>query len=57
MLALALIGKACSIVFFFGAWWYYVPPKTNSTNNEDQQVCANGNGHINLAHTNDIERF
>lgn len=57
MLALALIGKACSIVFFFGAWWYYVPPKTNSTNNEEQQVCANGNGHINLAHTNDIERY
>lgn len=57
MLALALIGKACSIVFFFGAWWYYVPPKTKAINNEDQQVSANGNGHINLAHTNGIERF
>lgn len=56
MLALALIGKACSIVFFFGAWWYYVPPKTIQTN-EEQQVSANGNGHINLAHTNEIERF
>ncbi|XP_055599366.1 solute carrier organic anion transporter family member 4A1 [Uranotaenia lowii] len=39
MLLLALIGKACSILFFFGAWFYYIPPKTMSNGSG-----AGGNG-------------
>ncbi|XP_055641042.1 solute carrier organic anion transporter family member 4A1 [Toxorhynchites rutilus septentrionalis] len=38
MLLLALIGKACSIVFFFGAWFYYIPPKAVATNGTDERV-------------------
>ncbi|KAL4713814.1 hypothetical protein ACJJTC_015468 [Scirpophaga incertulas] len=26
MLALALVGKLCSVLFFFLAWWFYRPP-------------------------------
>ena len=26
MLALALVGKLCSVLFFFFAWWFYRPP-------------------------------
>lgn len=26
MLALALVGKFCSVLFFFLAWWFYRPP-------------------------------
>lgn len=35
MLALAFIGKLCSIVFFFGAWWFYIPPKKVDFSRED----------------------
>ncbi|XP_058818487.1 solute carrier organic anion transporter family member 4A1 [Topomyia yanbarensis] len=35
MLLLALIGKACSVVFFFGAWFYYIPPKAVRNGSED----------------------
>lgn len=46
MLALALIGKICSIVFFFGAWWCYIPPKTGDPQplvTIDQQVVVLNN--------------
>ncbi|KAK6617800.1 hypothetical protein RUM43_014028 [Polyplax serrata] len=26
MLGIAVIGKACSLLFFFCSWWFYVPP-------------------------------
>ncbi|GAB0098809.1 Solute carrier organic anion transporter family member [Sergentomyia squamirostris] len=29
MLALAFIGKICSVIFFLGAWWFYIPPKAS----------------------------
>ncbi|CAH2049869.1 unnamed protein product, partial [Iphiclides podalirius] len=32
MLALALVGKLCSVVFFFLAWWFYRPPGAKSGN-------------------------
>ncbi|KPJ00330.1 Solute carrier organic anion transporter family member 4A1 [Papilio xuthus] len=32
MLALALVGKLCSLVFFFLAWWFYRPPGGKSGN-------------------------
>lgn len=31
MLALAFIGKICSVIFFLGAWWFYIPPKTSAS--------------------------
>lgn len=51
MLALAAIGKTCSILFFFGAWWCYIPPKHLDSQHDlaltmDQQhvaVLNNGN--------------
>ncbi|KAL9707124.1 hypothetical protein quinque_010642 [Culex quinquefasciatus] len=50
MLLLALIGKACSILFFFGAWFYYIPPKsmTNSDKKQQQQQVNGGaeDGHV-----------
>lgn len=59
MLLLALIGKACSILFFFGAWFYYIPPKTitngdtathqKQTDNTTSQQKVPSNGHINPA--------
>lgn len=52
MLLLALVGKACSILFFFGAWFYYIPPKA-MTNGEDdfadnkkQQVNGDASKHV-----------
>ncbi|XP_053695450.1 solute carrier organic anion transporter family member 4A1 [Sabethes cyaneus] len=38
MLLLALVGKACSIIFFFGAWFYYIPPKATH-NGTDKDSC------------------
>lgn len=32
MLALALVGKLCSVLFFFLAWWFYRPPGAKSGN-------------------------
>ncbi|XP_050346864.1 solute carrier organic anion transporter family member 4A1 [Nymphalis io] len=32
MLALALVGKLCSLLFFFFAWWFYRPPGGKSDN-------------------------
>ncbi|KAJ0182819.1 hypothetical protein K1T71_002188 [Dendrolimus kikuchii] len=32
MLALALLGKLCSLLFFFLAWWFYRPPGSKSNN-------------------------
>ncbi|XP_045774557.1 solute carrier organic anion transporter family member 4A1 isoform X1 [Maniola jurtina] len=32
MLALALVGKFCSVLFFFLAWWFYRPPGGNNNN-------------------------
>ncbi|KAI8437952.1 hypothetical protein MSG28_010617 [Choristoneura fumiferana] len=43
MLALALLGKLCSLLFFFLAWWFYRPPggKTNAVvPSVDLVVCA-----------------
>lgn len=39
MLLLALIGKACSVLFFFLAWYFYIPPKVG-----DIKMAQNGNG-------------
>lgn len=36
MLALAAIGKVCSILFFFGAWWCYIPPKQVAAHTADE---------------------
>nr|XP_040237134.2 solute carrier organic anion transporter family member 4A1 [Anopheles coluzzii] len=57
MLLLALVGKACSILFFFGAWFYYIPPKTitngdtathqKQTDTTTNQQKVPPNGHIN----------
>ncbi|XP_048489286.1 solute carrier organic anion transporter family member 4A1 isoform X1 [Plutella xylostella] len=33
MLALALVGKLCSLLFFFLAWWFYRPPSNNKNGN------------------------
>ncbi|XP_041975302.1 solute carrier organic anion transporter family member 4A1 isoform X2 [Aricia agestis] len=30
MLAIALVGKLCSVLFFFLAWWCYRPPNNNA---------------------------
>uniref|UniRef100_A0AAG5DGR6 Solute carrier organic anion transporter family member n=2 Tax=Anopheles atroparvus TaxID=41427 RepID=A0AAG5DGR6_ANOAO len=52
MLLLALIGKACSILFFFGAWFYYIPPKSvanDDTHKQEVQKKLTANGHINSA--------
>lgn len=32
MLALALVGKLCSLLFFFLAWWFYKAPGSKSPN-------------------------
>lgn len=32
MLALALVGKLCSVLFFFFAWWFYRPPGGKNNN-------------------------
>lgn len=43
MLALALLGKLCSLLFFFLAWWFYRPPggKTNAVvPSVDLVVCG-----------------
>lgn len=32
MLALALVGKLCSLLFFFLAWWFYRAPGSKSPN-------------------------
>lgn len=61
MLALALVGKLCSLLFFFLAWWFYRPPGAVSGNAVVPTVdvlCAdkangarlpNGNGYCNAA--------
>ncbi|XP_055547959.1 solute carrier organic anion transporter family member 4A1 [Wyeomyia smithii] len=36
MLLLALVGKACSVIFFFGAWFYYIPPKAIHNGGDDE---------------------
>ncbi|XP_013188543.2 solute carrier organic anion transporter family member 4A1 [Amyelois transitella] len=50
MLALALIGKLCSILFFFLAWWFYRPPGGKSGNavlpSVDLVVCSEKNGNV-----------
>ncbi|CAB3239506.1 unnamed protein product [Arctia plantaginis] len=33
MLAIALVGKLCSLLFFFLAWWFYRPPGGNGNGN------------------------
>lgn len=38
MLLLALVGKACSVLFFFLAWYFYIPPKVG-----DIKTTSNGN--------------
>ncbi|XP_061708271.1 solute carrier organic anion transporter family member 4A1 [Cydia pomonella] len=44
MLALALLGKLCSLLFFFLAWWFYRPPGGKTGNavvpSVDLVVCA-----------------
>ncbi|KAI5632854.1 organic anion transporter polypeptide (OATP) family domain-containing protein [Phthorimaea operculella] len=54
MLALALVGKLCSVLFFFLAWWFYRPPGGKNPNavvpSVDLVVCSektNGNGNCN----------
>lgn len=50
MLALAAIGKVCSILFFFGAWWCYIPPKqvaAHSADEADQPVPVLNNMNVN----------
>lgn len=42
MLSLALIGKACSVMFFFGAWWCYVPPKQTKADEKCLQTAKDG---------------
>ncbi|XP_053609403.1 solute carrier organic anion transporter family member 4A1-like isoform X2 [Plodia interpunctella] len=50
MLALALVGKLCSILFFFLAWWFYRPPGGKSGNavvpSVDLVVCGEKNGNV-----------
>ncbi|XP_049876668.1 solute carrier organic anion transporter family member 4A1 [Pectinophora gossypiella] len=53
MLALALVGKLCSVLFFFLAWWFYRPPGGKNPNavvpSVDLVVCSektNGNGPV-----------
>ncbi|GBP12346.1 Solute carrier organic anion transporter family member 4C1 [Eumeta japonica] len=52
MLALALIGKLCSVLFFFLAWWFYKPPGSKSSNavipSVDMKVRKDhiGNGNV-----------
>lgn len=60
MLALAVIGKTCSIIFFFGAWWCYIPPKQvdkSMENGADQQVVVSQNGNVNLINSTENQRF
>lgn len=58
MLALAVIGKLCSIIFFFGAWWCYKPPKGNKSNENgaDQQVAVS-NGNTNVVNSTENKKF
>ena len=59
MLALALIGKVCSIVFFFGAWWCYIPPKqvdANKSETSTQQIVLNGSS-LNSVQSAETERY
>ncbi|XP_028034167.1 solute carrier organic anion transporter family member 4A1-like isoform X1 [Bombyx mandarina] len=48
MLALALAGKLCSLLFFSLAWWFYRPPSSGSSNavipSVDLVVCDKVNG-------------
>ncbi|CAH2989596.1 unnamed protein product [Chilo suppressalis] len=57
MLALALVGKFCSVLFFFLAWWFYRPPGGRSGNavvpSIDLVVC-NEKPNGNLANGNTI---
>lgn len=57
MMTIALIGKACSILFFFGAWWFYIPPKTPET---ESNLCDNkvdlSNGFVSGDHSSQ-EKF
>lgn len=50
MLALALVGKLCSVLFFFLAWWFYRPPGGKSGNavvpSVDLVVCEKTNGNV-----------
>ncbi|XP_053675712.1 solute carrier organic anion transporter family member 4A1 [Anopheles nili] len=59
MLLLALIGKACSILFFFGAWFYYIPPKAVTNGDTHQRDSGESkptvNGHI--AVTGTVEKY
>lgn len=52
MLALAIIGKACSILFFFGAWWCYIPPK--QVENKDQEMSDDRVAVLNNGTTNHV---
>ncbi|XP_049549041.1 solute carrier organic anion transporter family member 4A1 [Anopheles darlingi] len=62
MLLLALIGKACSILFFFGAWFYYIPPKALSNGNgyEEEKAgrkLAEANGHATPVTVTTVEKY
>lgn len=56
MLALALVGKLCSLLFFFLAWWFYRAPGSKSSNavvptvdivvSTEKINGINGNGNI-----------
>uniref|UniRef100_A0A2M4DPC2 Putative organic anion transporter n=1 Tax=Anopheles darlingi TaxID=43151 RepID=A0A2M4DPC2_ANODA len=62
MLLLALIGKACSILFFFGAWFYYIPPKALSNGNGYEEEKAGrklgeANGHAAPVTVTTVEKY
>ncbi|XP_052863948.1 solute carrier organic anion transporter family member 4A1 [Anopheles cruzii] len=61
MLLLALIGKACSILFFFGAWFYYIPPKSLTNGDTHKQGAAEatltGNGHVNPVTITAVDKY
>ncbi|VVC94929.1 unnamed protein product [Leptidea sinapis] len=46
MLALALAGKLCSLIFFFLAWWCYRPPKNTVAPSIDLTQSEKSNGTI-----------
>lgn len=65
MLALAFVGKLCSVVFFFLAWWFYKPPGSSKngnavvpsvdlivTNDKDNNPVGNGEPHVGNGYCN-----
>ncbi|XP_062706143.1 solute carrier organic anion transporter family member 4A1 isoform X2 [Aedes albopictus] len=57
MLLLALVGKACSILFFFGAWFYYIPPKAMTTNDDDEDFASNKKQQVNGDAAHHVEKY